>query len=77
MSLAMWEMYGGGRESVAVKSTISKLKGLIEDNAPFLERQGLAGDVVEVEYLEDIKNPNEEVQDAYMKSSSNEIEIFD
>ena len=45
MSLAMWEMYGGGSESVAVRSTPSKLKGLIEDNATFAEKQGLAGDV--------------------------------
>jgi len=63
MSLAMWGMYGGGRESVAVKSTISKLKGLIVDNTPFLERHGLAGDVVEVDYLHDLKNPNEKVQE--------------
>lgn len=63
MSLAMWEMYGGGSESVAVRSTISKLKGLIEGNAPFLEREGLAGDVAEVEYLEGLKNPDEGVQE--------------
>ena len=63
MSLAMWEMYGGGSESVGVRSTISKLEGLIEDNTPFLERQGLAGDVAEVEYLEGLKNPDEGVQE--------------
>ncbi|MCM3869283.1 MAG: hypothetical protein ND895_01130 [Pyrinomonadaceae bacterium] len=63
MSLAMWEMYGGGSESVAVRSTISKLKGLIEGNASFLQRQGLVGDVAEVEYLEGLKNPDEVVQD--------------
>jgi hypothetical protein len=62
MSLAMWEMYGGG-ESVAVRSTTNKLKGLIENNASFLEHQGLAGNLAEVEYLEGLKNPSDDVQD--------------
>src|SRR5205085_10578456 len=38
MSLAMWDMYGGGREAVAVRSTVSKLNALLEHNAPFLEQ---------------------------------------
>lgn len=63
MSLAMWEMYGGGREAVAVRSTKSKLEGLIEGNASFLEENGLEGAVAEVEYLDGLKNPDEEVQE--------------
>ena len=63
MSLAMWNMYGGGSESVAVRSTTTKLITLIERNGPFLEQNGLAGGVVEVEYLEGLRNPDEHAQD--------------
>jgi hypothetical protein len=62
-SLAMWEMYGGGNESVAVRSTFGKLEQLLKDNASFLERESLAGDLAEVEYLEGLKNPDERVQE--------------
>jgi hypothetical protein len=63
MSLAMWEMYGGGRESVAVRSTRSKLEALLANHAPSLEQRGLKGGVAEVEYLEGLKNPDEGVQE--------------
>lgn len=63
MSLAMWEMYGGGREAVAVRSTKSKLEGLVKDNASFLEENCLEGAVAEVEYLDGLKNPDEETQE--------------
>jgi hypothetical protein len=63
MSLAMWEMYGGGRESVAVLSTRSKLEALIKRNSSFLEEQLLEGAVADVEYIEGLKTPNEDVQD--------------
>lgn len=63
MSLAMWEMYGGGRESVAVLSTRSKLDALIKSNSSFLEEQILEGAVADVEYIDGLKTPNDEVQD--------------
>ncbi|HEY6804506.1 MAG TPA: hypothetical protein VI306_13090 [Pyrinomonadaceae bacterium] len=63
MSLAMWELYGRGNESVAVRSTIGKLKRLLEGNTSFLEREGLVSDVAEVEYLEGLKNPDDGVQE--------------
>jgi len=63
MSLAMWEMYGGGRESVAVLSTRSKLEALLQNNASFLEQHGLKSGVADVEYLEGLKNPDEGVQE--------------
>lgn len=62
MSLAMWEMYGGGREAVAVRSAKHKLEGLLTNNAPFLEQHGLTGGLAEVQYLDGLKNPDEAVQ---------------
>lgn len=62
MSMAMWEMYGGGRESVAVRSTRSELDALIENNSSFLEEYALEGAVTDVEYIHGLKSPNEEVQ---------------
>lgn len=59
----MWEMYGGGSESVAVRSTTYKLKALIELNSPLLEQHGLMGGVAEVEYVEGLRNPDDEVQE--------------
>jgi hypothetical protein len=61
MSLAMWEMYGGGREAVAVSSTRKKLNTLIRNNALFLERENLEGAIADVEYVDGLKHPNEEV----------------
>jgi len=63
MSLAMWEMYGGGRESVAIRSTRSKLETLLKNNDLFLKQHGLKGGVADVEYLEGLKSPDEEVQE--------------
>jgi hypothetical protein len=59
----MWEMYGGGRESVAVRSTRRKLDALIKNNASYLEEQSLEGAVADVEYIHGLKSPNEEVQE--------------
>jgi hypothetical protein len=63
MSLAMWEMYGKGREAVAVRSTVGKLSALLEDNASFLEQNRISGQVVDVRYVEGLKNPDESVHD--------------
>jgi hypothetical protein len=63
MSLAMWEMYGGGREAVAVRSTRGKLSTLVKNNSSFLEKYRLEGAIADVEYVHGLKNPNEEVQE--------------
>lgn len=63
MSLAMWEMYGGGSESVAVRSTSDKLQSVIRANTALLEEYGLMGTLAEVEYIEGLKNPNDEAQE--------------
>ena len=63
MSLAMWEMYGGGSESVAVRSTTSKLQAVLQANSDLLEDHGLIGTLAEVEYVEGLKNPDEKVQE--------------
>jgi hypothetical protein len=63
MSLAMWEMYGRGAESVVVQSTVGKLEALNETNADFLKDKGLLGRVVRVDYLSGLKRPDDAVQE--------------
>lgn len=62
MSLAMWELYAKGLEGVAVRSTISKLRAVIDYNVSFLEEHRLTGDVAMVQYFEGLKDPSEEIQ---------------
>ena len=63
MSIAMWDMYGGGTESVAVRSTIHKLQAVLQVNSKLLEKHRLIGTLAEVEYVEGLKNPDDEVQE--------------
>jgi hypothetical protein len=63
MSLAMWEMYGGGRESIALRSSRDKLSAVIKENAPFLDQHCLEGSIADVEYIPGLKCPNEEAQE--------------
>ena len=63
MSIAMWDMYGGGTESVAVCSTTHKLQAVIQVNSKLLKEHGLIGTLAEVEYVEGLKNPDDEVQE--------------
>jgi hypothetical protein len=63
MSLAMWEMYGGGSESVAVRSTSGKLQAIIQLNMALLEEHGLMATLAQVEYVEGLKSPDDEVQE--------------
>ena len=67
MSLAMWAMYGGGRESVAIRSTRTKLDVLIKNSRLFLEGYNLVGAVADVEYIHGLKTPTKEVQDRIHK----------
>lgn len=63
MSLAMWEMYGGGSESVAVRSTSDKLESVLQRNTALLDKHGLMGMLAEVEYVEGLKHPDYKVQE--------------
>ena len=56
-------MYGGGTESVAVCSTSHKLQAVIQLNSALLEEYGLLGTLTEVEYVDGLKTPNDEVQE--------------
>lgn len=62
MSLAMWSQYGGGTESVAVCSSVEKLKGLLADNLDWLQRGGFSGEVIDVVYVEGLKEPGNNLQ---------------
>jgi hypothetical protein len=62
MSHAMWQMYAGGLEGVAVRSNESKLRAVINYNTAFLEEHELTGSVAEVQYFEGLTRPSEEIQ---------------
>ncbi len=62
MSLAMWNLYGGGLEAVAIRSSRTKLKALIESNSDWLEHQGFDGEVVDVYYVDGLKKPEENLR---------------
>ena len=59
-SLAMWAMYGG-KESVVVRSSEDKLKGLMESSGPYLEQYGLVPGFTKMEYIDGLKNPSPEL----------------
>jgi hypothetical protein len=63
MSLAMWEIYGGGMDAVAVRSTSGKLKELIAFNGEHLEGKGLLGSIAEVQYHDGLMAPSEGLHD--------------
>lgn len=62
MSLAMWELYGGGREAVAIRSTVGKLRELVAHNLQQLGQNGFEADVSDVHYLPGLKEPSDEIQ---------------
>lgn len=62
MSLAMWNLYGGGSESVAIRLDPEKLNALLESNMSRLKENGLDGEVVDVEYINGLNNPGKELQ---------------
>lgn len=62
MSLAMWELYGGGREAVAIRSTVGKLRDLIDHNSQELGEAGFEAAVSDVSYVHGLKEPSDEVQ---------------
>lgn len=62
MSLAMWNIYDGGMESVAIRTDIQKLTGLLLNNKDLLSRSGLDGEVSNVVYVEGLKEPDNALQ---------------
>lgn len=62
MSLAMWSVYGGGYESVAIRLVAGKLETLLQENLGWLQKKKLDGQVVDVKYVEGLNSPGEELQ---------------
>ena len=62
MSLAMWNIYGGGIEAVALRSSATKLKAILNNNSNWLQDQGFDGEVVDVYYVEGLNEPGEDLQ---------------
>jgi hypothetical protein len=69
-SVAMWNLYGGGTEAVAIRSSVAKLKALLENNSDWLQNQGFDGDVVDVYYVDGLNEPGEDVQGDLMERLS-------
>jgi hypothetical protein len=61
-SLAMWAQYGGGPDSVAIRTRREKLETLVDANRAWLEGEGLRAGVVDVAYVDGLKDPGEELQ---------------
>lgn len=59
MSLAMWNLYGGGHESVAIRSTVQKLESLVQSNVQWLEERSLCGSMCPVHYQAGLKDPDD------------------
>lgn len=62
MSLAMWKLYGGGTESIAIRSNVDKLRALLANNLDRLQKEGFDGEVIDVAYVEGLKDPDENLQ---------------
>lgn len=62
MSLAMWSLYGGGNESLAIRLKPGKLDELLSRNQNWLQDNGLEGQVVDVDYFDDLPTPGAELQ---------------
>lgn len=62
MSLAMWNQYGGGTESIAICSSVEKLKALVANNLDWLQKDGFDGEVIDVAYVDGLKEPGKDHQ---------------
>ena len=67
MSLAMWALYGGGQESVALRTTEGKLEQLISGNQTFFVDNNLSGEITEVKYFDDLKNAKKDTREDVME----------
>jgi hypothetical protein len=62
MSLALWNLYGGGTEGVAIRSTVTKLKAILNNNSGWLQDQGFDSELVDVYYVDGLNKPGEDLQ---------------
>lgn len=67
MSLAMWNVYGGSEESVAVRVRTNKLEELLKENASWLDEKGMNAQIIDVEYIEGLKNPDKALRTRLIK----------
>lgn len=63
MSLAMWSLYGGGTESVVVRTTVKKLDRWLQRQATWLKERALTGGVYPISYLTGLQNPDKTLVD--------------
>jgi hypothetical protein len=61
MSAAMWNLYGG-TEAVAIRSSVAKLRTLLQSNSAWLQKHSFDGEVIEVYYADGLKEPDENLQ---------------
>lgn len=66
MSLAMWQLFGGGKESIAIRTTIDKLKNLLDLNNKFLKDNGYKSNISKVNYIPNLKKSDKETRDQIM-----------
>tara|TARA_R110000850_G_C9986145_1_gene466501 strand:- start:406 stop:1392 length:987 start_codon:yes stop_codon:yes gene_type:complete len=67
MSLAMWNVYGGSEESVAVRVHINKLEEILQENAGWLNEKSMNAQIIDVEYIEGLKNPDKDLRSRLIK----------
>ncbi|WP_088104768.1 DUF2971 domain-containing protein [Halalkalibacter urbisdiaboli] len=67
MSLAMWQLFGGGEESVAIRTTRDKLQQVLDSNADYLQEKGYDFGISDIHYLSNLKNPDEKTRDKIME----------
>jgi len=60
-SLAMWNLYGGGPESIAIRVEFESLEKVLSNNRINLEKNGFVGQIKKVEYVEGLNNPNKQL----------------
>lgn len=61
MSMAMWDLYGGGYEAVAICIESKMLENLLIQNKEKLTLLGLDGQISKVKYIEGLNNPEKEL----------------
>ena len=76
---AMWKVYGGGLDSVAIVTTVGKLRSYLMQNAANIEKIGLKAGATAVNYIPTLQNPSDATQELLMdllSSGSNTTEAM-
>jgi hypothetical protein len=66
-NLALWKLYGHGDDTVAITTSIEKLKKVAEENLGEMDELGYRAEVVEIQYIDKIHRPTEESLNAMRK----------